>query len=317
MSNTLDTSRNNLLKAMQDMGVVIALAVLVVVLSIVSPEFRTFDNMMSLMRQSAINGLIAFGMTCVILTGGIDLSVGSVLALTAAITAYLIKGGMAAGLAMLIGLLIGGIFGLISGVLVTKGRLQPFIATLITMTVYRGLTMVFTNGIPISGLGNSGLINFIGKGFIMGVPFPVIIFLAIFALMAFVLSKTTFGRRVYATGSNSVAAKLAGVNIDRTKLYVYIISGVLAALAGLILISRLNSAQPTLGQGYELDAIAAVALGGTSMNGGRGRIWGTFVGVLIIAVLSNGLNILGISSYYQAVVKGVVILIAVLSDRKR
>lgn len=317
MSNTLDTSRNNLLKAMQDMGVVIALAVLVVVLSIVSPEFRTFDNMMSLMRQSAINGLIAFGMTCVILTGGIDLSVGSVLALTAAITAYLIKGGMAAGLAMLIGLIIGGIFGLISGVLVTKGRLQPFIATLITMTVYRGLTMVFTNGIPISGLGNSGLISFIGKGFILGVPFPVIIFLAIFALMAFVLSKTTFGRRVYATGSNSVAAKLAGVNIDRTKLYVYIISGVLAALAGLILISRLNSAQPTLGQGYELDAIAAVALGGTSMNGGRGRIWGTFVGVLIIAVLSNGLNILGISSYYQAVVKGVVILIAVLSDRKR
>ena len=299
------------------MGVVIALAVLVVVLSIVSPEFRTFDNMMSLMRQSAINGLIAFGMTCVILTGGIDLSVGSVLALTAAITAYLIKGGMAAGLAMLIGLIIGGIFGLISGVLVTKGRLQPFIATLITMTVYRGLTMVFTNGIPISGLGNSGLISFIGKGFILGVPFPVIIFLAIFALMAFVLSKTTFGRRVYATGSNSVAAKLAGVNIDRTKLYVYIISGVLAALAGLILISRLNSAQPTLGQGYELDAIAAVALGGTSMNGGRGRIWGTFVGVLIIAVLSNGLNILGISSYYQAVVKGVVILIAVLSDRKR
>ena len=317
MNNTLDINRNNLLKAMQDMGVVIALAVLVLVLSIISPEFRTFDNIMSLMRQSAINGLIAFGMTCVILTGGIDLSVGSVLALTAAITAYLIKGGMAAGLAMLIGLLIGGVFGLVSGVLVTKGRLQPFIATLITMTVFRGLTMVFTNGIPISGLGNSGIINFIGKGFILGIPFPVILFLAIFAIMAFVLSKTTFGRRVYATGSNSVAAKLAGVNIDRTKLYVYIISGVLSALAGLILISRLNSAQPTLGQGYELDAIAAVALGGTSMNGGRGRIWGTFVGVLIIAVLSNGLNILGISSYYQAVVKGVVILIAVLSDRKR
>lgn len=315
-TNSLDKN-NNLLRSLQDKGVVIALALLILALSIASPQFRTFDNFLSLLRQSAINGLIAFGMTCVILTGGIDLSVGSVLALTAAIAAYLIKGGMSAGLAMLIALLIGGIFGLISGVLVTKGRLQPFIATLITMTVFRGLTMVFTNGKPISGLGNSGLIKFIGKGFILKIPFPVIIFLVVFAVLSFLLSKTTFGRRVYATGSNSTAAKLVGVNIDRTKIYVYVISGVMSALAGLILISRLNSAQPTLGQGYELDAIAAVALGGTSMNGGRGRIWGTFIGVLIIAVLSNGLNILGISSYYQSVVKGIVILIAVLSDRKR
>ena len=316
-NNALESNNKNLLRSMQDMGVVIALAILIIALSIASPQFRTFDNFLSLLRQSAINGLIAFGMTCVILTGGIDLSVGSVLALTAAIAAYLIKGGMAAGLAMLIALVIGGIFGLTSGVLVTKGRLQPFIATLITMTVFRGLTMVFTNGKPISGLGDSGLIKFIGKGFILKIPFPVIIFLVLFGVFSFALGKTTFGRRVYATGSNAVAAKLAGVNIDRTKIYVYVISGVMSALAGLILISRLNSAQPTLGQGYELDAIAAVALGGTSMNGGRGRIWGTFIGVLIIAVLSNGLNILGISSYYQSVVKGIVILIAVLSDRKR
>lgn len=149
------------------------------------------------------------------------------------------------------------------------------------------------------------------------IPIPVILFLLIFVIFLFVLQKTTFGRHIYATGSNAKAANLAGVNIDRTKLAAYAISGCMAALSGLILLSRLGSAQPTLGEGYELDAIAAVALGGTSMNGGRGKIWGTFIGVLIIAVLNNGLNILGVSSYYQDVVKGIVILIAVLSDRRR
>ena len=307
----------NLARSIQDKGVVLALVLLVVALSIASPQFRTFDNFLSLLRQSAVNGLIAFGMTCVILTGGIDLSVGSVLALTAALAASFIKGGMSAGLAMLAALLIGGVFGAISGMLVTRGRLQPFIATLITMTVFRGLTMVYTDGKPVSGLGDSVLINSIGKGVVLRIPVPAILFLVLFAVFWFVLGKTTFGRRVYATGSNAVSAKLSGVNTDNTKLFVYIISGVMSALAGLILISRLNSAQPTLGQGYELDAIAAVALGGTSMNGGRGRITGTFIGVLIIAVLSNGLNIVGVSSYYQQVVKGIVILIAVLSDRKR
>ena len=307
----------NALRTLQDMGVVIALIVLVIGISIVSPEFRTFDNFLSLLRQSAINGFIAFGMTCVILTGGIDLSVGSVLALTAAFAAAMIKSGMPAGVAMLLALIIRAIFGTTSGILVTKGRLQPFIATLITMTVFRGVTMIFTGGKPISGLGGSQLLKFIGKGFVFKVPFPAILFIIVFAIFSFVLTKTTFGRRIYATGSNAESAKLAGVNIDKTKIAVYAISGVMAALSGLILLSRLGSAQPTLGQGYELDAIAAVALGGTSMNGGRGRIWGTFTGVLIITVLSNGLNILGVSSYYQDVVKGIVILIAVLSDRKR
>ena len=177
--------------------------------------------------------------------------------------------------------------------------------------------MIFMDGKPISNLGDSYLLKFLGKGSLFGVPFPVILFIAIFALMWFVLEKTTFGRRLYATGSNAAAAKLAGVNINKTKIYAYAISGGFAALSGLILLSRLASAQPTLGEGYELDAIAAVALGGTSMSGGRGRIWGTFVGVLIIAVLNNGLNILGVSSYWQDVVKGLVILVAVLSDSKR
>jgi ribose transport system permease protein len=306
-----------IMNKVQDLGALIALILLVLVISVIRPQFRTVDNLLSLVRQSSINGFIAFGMTCVILTGGIDLSVGSVLALTTAFCAAFIKGGMPVGIAMLLALAIGTGFGIVSGILVTKGRLQPFIATLITMTVFRGITMIFMDGKPISGLGDSFLLKFFGKGALFGIPFPVILFVAIFALFMFVLEKTTLGRRIYATGSNAVSAKLAGVNIDRTKLIAYAISGCMAALSGLILLSRLASAQPTLGEGYELDAIASVALGGTSMNGGRGRIWGTFVGVLIIAVLNNGLNILGVSSYYQSVVKGIVILIAVLSDRKR
>lgn len=301
----------------QDIGALIALILLVVGISIISPQFRTFNNFLSLLRQSSINGLIAFGMTFVILTGAIDLSVGSVLALSTVLCAKMITSGMSVGLAMLLSLGIGAGLGLVSGVFVTKGRLQPFIATLITMTVYRGLTLILSNGKPISQLGNSYILKLIGKGSYFGIPIPVIILFIMFLLFYFLLKKTTFGRRIYATGSNWKSARLAGVNINKTKIIAYIISGVMASLSGLILLSRLNSAQPTLGTGYELDAIAAVALGGTSMNGGRGRIWGTLIGVLIIAVLNNGLNILGVSSYYQDVVKGLVILIAVLSDRKR
>lgn len=313
----MNEKKNKIINYAQDFGAFAALVLLVVGISIISPQFRTLDNFLSLLRQSSINGLIAFGMTFVILTGGIDLSVGSVLALTTVLCAGMITSGMPVGLAMLLSLVIGAGLGFVSGFLVTKGRLQPFIATLITMTVYRGLTMIYTNGKPISNLGDSKLLNLIGKGSYLGIPIPVIILFVVFLFFYFILKKTTFGRRIYATGSNSKAAKLAGVNIHRTKIIAYVISGIMAALSGMILLSRLNSAQPTLGSGYELDAIAAVALGGTSMNGGRGKIYGTLIGVLIIAVLNNGLNILGISSYYQAVVKGLVILIAVLSDRKR
>ncbi len=303
-------------------------------------------------------------MTCVILTDAIDLSVGSVLALSTALCAGMIANGVPAGLAMILALVLGTGFGIISGLLVTKGRLQPFIATLITMTVYRGLIMIFTGGKPISNLGDSFVLKLIGKGNWYHIPLPVILLILIFIGFYVLLNKTTFGRAVYATGSNAKCAKLAGINIHKTKIAAYAISGFMAALSGLILLSRLGSAQPTLGSGYELDAIAAVALGGTSMSGGRGKIYGTFIGVfillsrlgsaqptlgsgyeldaiaavalggtsmsggrgkiygtfigvLIIAVLNNGLNILGVSSYYQDVIKGLVILVAVLSDRKR
>ena len=307
----METNKKKITDHMQDLGALIALVLLVVGISIVSPEFRTGSNFLSLLRQSSINGLIAFGMTCVILTDAIDLSVGSVLALSTALCAGMISGGVPAGAAMLLALAIG------TGLLVTKGRLQAFIATLITMTVYRGATMIFTDGKPISNLGDSFVLKLVGRGNFYRIPIPVILLLLIFAGFYFLLNKTTFGRAVYATGSNWKCAKLAGINIHKTKIIVYAISGFMSALSGLILLSRLGSAQPTLGDGYELDAIAAVALGGTSMSGGRGKIYGTFIGVLIIAVLNNGLNILGVSSYYQDVIKGFVILVAVLSDRKR
>lgn len=309
--------KNKILNYAQDLGALIALILLVIGISCVSPEFRTWNNFLSLLRQSSINGLIAFGMTCVILTDAIDLSVGSVLALSTALCAGMIVNGVPVGLAMLLALVIGVLLGCVSGVLVTKGRLQPFIATLITMTVYRGLTMIFTNGKPISDLGDSFTLKVVGKGNFYHIPIPVILLLLIFIGFYILLQKTTFGRAIYATGSNAKCAKLAGINIHKTKIIAYAISGFMAALSGLILLSRLGSAQPTLGDGYELDAIAAVALGGTSMSGGRGKIYGTLVGVLIIAVLNNGLNILGVSSYYQDVIKGLVILVAVLSDRKR
>ena len=307
----------------------LALVLLATVLGAISPEFRQISNLLNLLRQAAFNGLIAIGMTCVILSDGIDLSVGSMFALAAIICAKLLTAGVAAPLAILAALVIGTLLGLVSGILVAKCRLQAFIATLITMTAYRGLAMIITDGKPISRLANSiesdggaFLFKALGKGNLLiaetvKIPLPAIILVAFFALFFFILNKTTYGRRVYATGSNAVCAKLVGVDTVKIKMSVYAISGFLAALAGLMMISRVDSAQPTLGDGYELDAIAAVALGGTSMSGGRGKITGTIAGVLIIAVLNNGLNIMDVSSYYQEVIKAVVILVAVLSDRKR
>ncbi len=327
MGNTAEKTLNkkSWTSYLGEYGAFIALVLLVVVISIISPEFRTAGNFLNLLRQATFNGLIAFGMTCVILSDGIDLSVGSTLALSAVICAKLIMQGVPAVPAMLIALVAGTLLGVVSGLLVTKGRLQPFIATLITMTAYRGLAMILTDGKPISNIaktieaegGSSFPFKLIGKGNFCNIPIPAIMLIFALIVFFFVLNKTTFGRKIYATGSNAKCAKLVGVNISLTKIIVYAISGFMAALTGLILISRLDSAQPTLGDGYELDAIAAVALGGTSMSGGRGKITGTIAGVLIIAVLNNGMNLLEVSTYYQDVIKAVVILVAVLSDRKR
>ena len=307
----------------------LALVLLAVALCVISPEFRQVSNLLNLLRQAAFNGLIAIGMTCVILSDGIDLSVGSVFALAAIICAEMLVSGISAPVAILAALVVGTLLGLVSGILVAKLRLQAFIATLITMTAYRGMAMIITDGKPISRLASSiesasgaFLFKALGKGNLLlaesiKIPLPAIILLVLFGVFYFVLNHTTFGRRIYATGSNAKCAKLVGVDTVKTKISVYAISGFLSALAGLMMISRVDSAQPTLGSGYELDAIAAVALGGTSMSGGRGKITGTIAGVLIIAMLNNGLNILGVTSYYQDVIKAIVILVAVLADSKR
>lgn len=299
------------------LGPLIGLILLVIVITLLNPSFLSVNNLLNVLRQVSISALIAFGMTFVILTGGIDLSVGSTLALTGAVAASLLAGGtdpiIAMGLALMLGLLLGAV----NGVIITKGKVAPFIATLATMTIYRGLTLVYTEGRPVSGLGDSLAFQMFGKGYFFGIPVPVITMIVAFAVLYFILHKTTFGRRVYAVGGNEEAAKLSGISPDRVKIAVYAITGLLAAMSALILTSRLNSAQPTAGEAYELDAIAAVVLGGTSLTGGKGWIFGTLVGALIIGVLNNGMNLIGVSSFFQQVVKGVVILLAVLIDRKK
>lgn len=300
---------------LQKLGPFLALLVLATGLAITSPDFLTMGNLLNVFRQVSINALIAFGMTLVILLGGIDLSVGSILALSSVLTALMLSHGIDPIVATSVGVLAGAGMGMLNGLVISKGKVAPFIATLGMMTILRGLALVFSEGRPITGL-NSDFFAMLGGGYVAGIiPVPVIIMLVMFAVFWFVLKKTVFGRHVYAVGGNEEASRLSGINTDRIKIWVYTLSGAMAATAGMILTSRLNSAQPTAGTGYELDAIAAVVLGGTSLTGGRGWIFGTLVGALLIGILNNGLNLLGVSSFYQQVIKGVVILLAVLLDR--
>ncbi|MFO3715429.1 ABC transporter permease [Anaerococcus cruorum] len=305
------------MKENQNLGTILALIILMIFVSILNPTFLQANNLMNLMRQLIINGFIALGMTFVILTGGIDLSVGSTLALTSAIFAGLLQNGMNTGLAILIAVGLGLVLGLLNGLLITKGKLAPFIVTLATMTIFRGLTLVYTDGRPIAGPKDNFAFQFLGKGQFFGIPFQVILFILAFLCLWIILNKTALGRKIYAVGGNEKASFISGINIDKVKIWVYVISSLMAVLSGLVLTSRLNSAQPTAGAAYEMDAIAAVVLGGTSMTGGSGSLTGTLIGILILGVLNNGLNLLGVSSFYQQIVKGIVILIAVLIDRKR
>lgn len=303
-------------KRLNKLGPLLALVVLVIFVTIMNPSFMSPTNLLNLLRQVSTNALIAFGMTFVIITGGIDLSVGSTLALSSALMAGMIASGLNPVLAMGVGLLLGALLGACNGVMITKGKMAPFIATLATMTIYRGLTLVYTDGNPITGIGDSFIFKYMGRGYLFGVPFPVVVMLLFFGVLYVLLHKMTFGRKTFALGGNEKAAFIAGIKSDRIKIAIYSISGLMAAVAGIIITSRLNSAQPTAGNAYEMDAIASVVLGGTSLSGGRGRLVGTLIGALIIGTLNNGLNLLGVSSFYQQVVKGVVIIIAVLLDRK-
>lgn len=296
----------------------IALLLLIVVVSFLNDNFFTVDNILNILRQTSVNAIIAVGMTLVILTAGIDLSVGSVLALCGAFAATMIGLEIPVMIAVPTALLAGAALGAISGIIIAKGKVQAFIATLVTMTLLRGVTMVYTEGRPISTGFTDVADNFswLGTGYALGIPVPIWLMVIVFASVWYLLNHTRFGRYVYALGGNESATRLSGINVDRVKIGVYAICGLLAALAGLIVTSRLSSAQPTAGMGYELDAIAAVVLGGTSLAGGKGRIMGTLVGALIIGFLNNALNLLDVSSYYQMIAKAVVILLAVLVDNK-
>ena len=303
---------------------IIALLVMCIALSFLSDRFLSADNGWNVMRQISVNMIISVGMTLVILTGGIDLSVGSILALTGAITAFLLKSGgefidwnLYVGFTLL-GALVGGtlagtFLGWFNGLTITRFKVPPFVATLAMLTIARGLTMLLTGGFPITGF--SSQMAFIGTGWFLGIPMPVWIS-AVVVLAAVVLtSKTRLGRHIYAIGGNETAAELSGLKIKKIKLIVYSIAGSLAAIGGIIVTSRLDSAQPNAGIGFELDSIAAVVIGGTSLSGGKGTIMGTVQGALIIGILNNGLVLLNVSPFWQQVIKGLVILMAVVIEK--
>lgn len=286
------------------------------IVAVINPRFLSVANILNVFRQSSINAVIAIGMTFVILTGGIDLSVGSILAFCGAVSAAMLSSGINPVLSLLVALVLGLFFGIVNGVLVSVMKLQAFIITLVTMTFLRGATLVFTNGKPITVNDGGALFENIGGGYLFNIPIPIYITLILFVAGHYILTNTRFGRYTYAIGGNEEATKLSGIKVNNIKIWIYGISGILSALAGIITTSRLFSAQPTAGTGYELDAIAAVVLGGTSLAGGVGKITGTALGVIIIGVLGNALNLLDVSSYYQMMIKAAVILIAVLIDKK-
>jgi ribose transport system permease protein len=303
---------------------VLALALMIVALSIVSDRFLTVENGVSVLRGISVNLCLSLGMTLVILTGGIDLSVGAVFGFAGAIAAGLLKNGLALALfgvrlefttfgAMVAGVAVGAALGTFNGWTITRFRLPPFIATLGMLSVARGLTNMWTCGAPITALGEG--FGYLGTGAPLGVPMPVWITAALVVIFVVVTRHMVFGRHIYAVGSSALTARLAGLNIKRIKIAVYAISGALSGVGALILTARLDSADPGAGIGYELDSIAAVVIGGTSLSGGRGSILGTVLGCLIIGVLNNGLFLLNVSPFPQLVIKGFVILAAVAIDR--
>lgn len=288
--------------------------VMCILASFLSDAFFTVTNLFNVARQVSITAIIAAGMTLVILIAGIDLSVGSILAFSGATVAGMLTANIPLPLAIVLALLVGVMFGLTNGLIVTKFGVPSFIVTLALMTIGRGMTLVYTKGYPLV-VSNSSF-RIIGGGKILGIPLPILIMLVIYAVMYWVLHYTSFGRYVYAIGGNEEASRLSGIRVDQVKIVVYGISGFLASLSSLIYTSRLMSAQPTAGMGVELDAIAAVIIGGTSLSGGKGGIVGTLVGALIMGVLDNVLNLTNVSPFYQSIAKGLVILVAVILDGK-
>jgi len=310
VNQTAQIITKGLLFIMKRYGIYIAFAAVIAAASILSHSFRTRANFVNILRQSSTHGVMAVGMTFVILTAGIDLSVGSVLALTGVFCASFERAGWPVIIVVAATLLIGASIGLLNGLLITKGRVTPFVVTLGTMSIARGLAHIYTGAQPISGFSED--FRCIGRA-----ESPIVIFLLVVLIAAFILRYTRLGRYTYAIGSNEPAARLAGVNVDKYKAGAYVICGLTAAMGAVILTSRLNAGESIAGEGYELSVIASVVIGGTSLMGGRGGVWGTLVGALLIGTINNAMNLLLISSYWQLVVRGTIIVGAVLLDRLR
>ncbi|SET95896.1 ABC transporter permease [Lacrimispora sphenoides] len=298
----------------REYGVVIGFILLCVVISFATPAFATQKNILNLLRQSSIIGIIATGMTFVIISGSFDISVGAVAALSGAITMKLITmgNGVPVAIAVLAALGIGAVVGLINGIAVAKINVPSLIATMAMVSVVKGSMLMFTGGYPITR--TIPVLDTIGNGYVAGIPIPVIIFAATVAIAFIILTKTRFGRYVYSVGGNEEASKLNGINVDSYKIKVFVINAVLAALAGIVLVGRMGTASPAAGDGYDMDAIASVVIGGTSVAGGSGSVLKTVIGVLLMSVINNSFNLLGVDMYFQYIFKGLIILIAVGAD---
>jgi ribose/xylose/arabinose/galactoside ABC-type transport system permease subunit len=309
----LAARKTNILSLVQTYGMFLILLLVIVIFSLLTSNFLTTSNVLNILRQVSVIGIIAVGQTLVILTAGIDLSVGSIVGLSGAISAGVMLSTGSPFLGIAAGLLTGAFLGFLNGILIAKLKLTPFIVTLATMTIISGLTLIYTKGKPI--IISDEFYRFIGKGYIGPIPLPIILWLLVYALFFYILRKTVHGHYIYSIGGNEKATILAGVRVDFHKIIVYTISGLLASAAAIILSARLSAATPVAGNGYELDAIAAVILGGTSLFGGKGGVIGTLIGVLLIGVLTTGMNLIDVSPFYQNVVKGVIVLFAVMIDR--
>lgn len=296
-------------------GIFLAFGIICIVLAVSTPKFLTVPNLMIIGTQVSINALLAFGVTFVIITGGIDLSLGSIIAVTSVVAAtFAHPDTYPVVIPILAGLLTGVAIGAFNGLVITKSKVPPFIVTLGTMTIGRGLALILSKGRPISNLSDS--FNFIGGGNVLGIPFPIIILIIAFIICSVILNKTILGRYMYAVGGNEPAALASGIRVTNVKMWVYTICGLLSAMGGVLLTSRITTGQPNSGAGFELDAIAAAIIGGTSTSGGTGTMTGTLIGALLIGVISNSLDLLNVTSYYQQVVMGLIIIGAVILDGK-
>ena len=296
----------------ENLAILVAFIILCVGLSIATPAFFTKDNILNVLRQVATNSNLAIGLTMAIIIGGIDLSVGAILAFSGLLCASFISDGMNLGLAVLLAFTLGALFGLLNGLIIAYTNMPPFVVTLATQNIARGIVNVYANGQPISA--RNPVFNFLGVGYFLGIPLPVIYSFVLLAVMILILGRSKFGRQLYAVGGNEEAARFSGINIKKVKIIVYTLCGALASFSGIILAARMYSGQPTAGDGFELDAIAASVLGGVSFSGGVGKLGGTIIGVLVLGVLTNGLNLLNINSFWQDIIKGIIILLAVYLD---